>query len=1222
MMKAALMKGNFASGGVSLAVAFVTFVLLAMGLAELLICGVAAYTIDRELADITSADQRQRLKAINSSVVSFMHRQGSILQDHARFPLMTQAAMQPESYLERISDFMGTLSFLGKKYQLVLLDCYGETMSSTMSHPRFDYAQEPWVLNRQNETELYVCSVSQINESFFWRFATPILYGGLTQGFLVAEIPLAEIYEVPQLDDLLGNAQLEILYRGKAVSMAGVATGDVLESDVEATGLTLRYTRNAAKITAARNATILGILSLFSIWMVVTITIAAWIGRKVFVSPLEVLRDMTSVLTYEVEGAVVHKRSVIREINLLWADFGIMTEKIRTREQRLQKMNADLETRVQERTGALLKSHEELADAAQQWQETFDSAQDAILVYDKDLTVVKANHSAQILLDQTSRQLMGQSHTEVFRRCFRSDACPVRQMCEIRQHHEAEIQSFDEEKWLLSSADPILDQHGAFCGAVHFVRDITQDRKMRDELRQGHLRLELVLKGADLGMWDWDIRTGEVVFNRRWAEMLGYDLSEIEPHVRSWEKLVHPEDMSVTTRLLNAHLTGQSASYESEHRLRTKRNGWRWILDRGRVVEWDSAGKPSRMTGTHLDITEQKELVRKLVENESNLRSFFDSVENMVSVMDMQGTLIEVNKSLSTRLGYQAEELIGESILTLHPKEYCEEAKKVLQRMLEGQAKHCPLPLITKTGMCIPAETYVVKGIWSGQAVLFGVTKDISELRQSEERFSKAFHSSAALMAISTLEDGRFIEINECFLRTVGYTREEVIGKTSASLALFVDAEERETIMRAIHEQKRVRECELKVRTKTGGTRDVLFSADVLHLQDAAYLLSVANDVTELRGNQKKLHESERRLRALIETIPDLVWLKDVAGVYLACNPRFERFVGARETEITGMTDHDFIDQDLADSFRHSDQRAISEDRPVADEAELTYADDGHTELVEAIRAPVRNADGRLIGILGIARDITYRKQSEVALRRAHDTLEERVRDRTRQLQRSQHQLRELYSRLQSAQERDRRQISREIHDELGTVLTTLKYDVAWVKRKSDRLSAGVLEKLDAMSASIDSIIDSVQNICTNLRPGLLDDMGLSAAIEWQVAKLSRTAGFAYEADLDEGVEIDRDSSTVMFRVFQELMTNILRHAKADRVLVGLKQQAEEVVLTVRDNGIGITDEQIRDSGALGLIGIRERVAIYNGTFKITGVPGKGSTATVTIRDNKEVLGQ
>jgi len=270
----------------------------------------------------------------------------------------------------------------------------------------------------------------------------------------------------------------------------------------------------------------------------------------------------------------------------------------------------------------------------------------------------------------------------------------------------------------------------------------------------------------------------------------------------------------------------------------------------------------------------------------------------------------------------------------------------------------------------------------------------------------------------------------------------------------------------------------------------------------------------------------------------------------------------------------------------------------------------------------VRNAEGRLIGILGIARDITYRKQSEVALRQAHDTLEERVRQRTRQLQRSQHQLRELYSRLQSAQERDRRQISREIHDELGTVLTALKYDVVWVRRKSENISPKVLDKLDVMSKSIDSIIDTVQNICTHLRPGLLDDMGLSAAIEWQITKLSQTAGFAFKVDLDEGVELELDGATTMFRVFQELLTNILRHAEADRVLVSLKQQSREVVLEVRDNGIGISDEQVRASSALGLIGIRERVAIHGGTFRIKGVSGEGSTAKVTIPTMKETIDQ
>ena len=366
------------------------------------------------------------------------------------------------------------------------------------------------------------------------------------------------------------------------------------------------------------------------------------------------------------------------------------------------------------------------------------------------------------------------------------------------------------------------------------------------------------------------------------------------------------------------------------------------------------------------------------------------------------------------------------------------------------------------------------------------------------------------------------------------------------------------------------------------------------------------------------LSNSERRLRTLIETIPDLVWLKDVDGVYLACNPKFERFFGAKEKDIIGKTDYDFVDKNLADFFRMNDKKALAAGQPVINEEEIVYADDGHRECLETVKTCLLDSKGAVIGVLGIARDITERKKSATALQQAHDSLEEKVQKRTVELQRSRVQLRSLYAKLQAAQESERKQISREIHDELGTVLTGFKYDLSWVQRKITNPSAVITEKINTMSKTVDSIIGTVQKICAQLRPGLLDDMGLAAAIEWQANKFAKMGEFVCKTDLDENIDLEQDCSTVLFRIFQELLTNILRHAKADKVQISLKQQGSKVVLAVEDNGIGIGKEQILDSRSLGLIGMRERVIIYGGSFEIKGSPGEGTIATVIIPIEKK----
>lgn len=168
-------------------------------------------------------------------------------------------------------------------------------------------------------------------------------------------------------------------------------------------------------------------------------------------------------------------------------------------------------------------------------------------------------------------------------------------------------------------ASPILDDAGDTAGTVVIFRDQSVERAGRRALQESRERMELALRGAELGTWDWDVRTGATVFNERWAEMLGYTLDEIVPDVSSWQRLLHPDDAPETMERLNAHLEGRTDQYESEHRTRHKSGGWVWVLDRGRVIERDEQGAPLRAAGTHLDITERKEVAEALRAREVRL---------------------------------------------------------------------------------------------------------------------------------------------------------------------------------------------------------------------------------------------------------------------------------------------------------------------------------------------------------------------------------------------------------------------------------------------------------------------------------------------------------------------------------------------------------------------------------------------------------------------------
>jgi signal transduction histidine kinase len=217
-------------------------------------------------------------------------------------------------------------------------------------------------------------------------------------------------------------------------------------------------------------------------------------------------------------------------------------------------------------------------------------------------------------------------------------------------------------------------------------------------------------------------------------------------------------------------------------------------------------------------------------------------------------------------------------------------------------------------------------------------------------------------------------------------------------------------------------------------------------------------------------------------------------------------------------------------------------------------------------------------------------------------------------LRHSRGQLRNLSSHLESIREEERTRLAREIHDELGQALTALKMDIFWLNKHLVKETDSILKKTRSMEGLIDATIRTVQRLSGELRPGLLDDLGLAAAIEWQAEEFQDRTGITCEVAVNlQEASLSRDRVTAIFRIFQETLTNVARHARASRVDVLLDTQGDQIVLEVKDNGRGITDNEIKDPKAFGLIGMRERVLVLNGDCVISGRPGNGTTIVVYV---------
>jgi len=239
---------------------------------------------------------------------------------------------------------------------------------------------------------------------------------------------------------------------------------------------------------------------------------------------------------------------------------------------------------------------------------------------------------------------------------------------------------------------------------------------------------------------------------------------------------------------------------------------------------------------------------------------------------------------------------------------------------------------------------------------------------------------------------------------------------------------------------------------------------------------------------------------------------------------------------------------------------------------------------------------GKLRYVLNVWNDITARKQAEEELRESKE------------------RLRSLADYLQSVRENERTAIAREIHDELGQALTGLNIDLSWLAKKVPENEKVLLDKIRAMSEMTTQTIRTVQRISTDLRPGLLDDLGLVAAIEWQTEEFKNRTGIRCTLTIDpEDITIDDRRSTSLFRILQETLTNVTRHAQSTQVYVSLQEKDRGLELMVKDNGTGISEEHVFDPKSLGLIGIRERAYQWGGEVKINGSPGKGTTVVVRM---------
>jgi PAS domain S-box-containing protein len=373
-------------------------------------------------------------------------------------------------------------------------------------------------------------------------------------------------------------------------------------------------------------------------------------------------------------------------------------------------------------------------------------------------------------------------------------------------------------------------------------------------------------------------------------------------------------------------------------------------------------------------------------------------------------------------------------------------------------------------------------------------------------------------------------------------------------------------------------------------------------------------------------HAWRNQLELLLASTGEGIYGIDLDGRCVFINRAGAEMLGYRPEQVLGRNMHDLMHHTRADGSHYPAEQcpiyqAFRQGEPCRLDSDVLWRADGTSFYAEYSSYPILDRD-RITGAVVTFVDISERKHADEQLRRAHDELEQRVAERTRELSdalaelaRSNERLRRLSAHLQSVREDERTRIAREIHDELGSVLVALKLDLGWMKA---RLAAQpeLVAKTAAMAGLIDTAVTEVGRIITDLRPSILDHQGLWAAMEWYAQEFLQATGLRGRLNMSVAPQVpvpDGELATAAYRIFQEILNNVARHANATAVDMQVQADAGALTLKVRDNGCGITLEQLRQTRSHGVLGMSERARYFGGRFAIGPAASGGTRVRVWL---------
>jgi PAS domain S-box-containing protein len=684
---------------------------------------------------------------------------------------------------------------------------------------------------------------------------------------------------------------------------------------------------------------------------------------------------------------------------------------------------------------------------------------------------------------------------------------------------------------------------------------------------------------------------GQIVLaNPALAEMLGYD---------------SPEQLRALDLARDVYLHGDErralvARYEHADRPWSVEVQWKKRDGTPLWVHISAHATPNEGGGARYfeafvqDVTERRRAEEALRQSEARYRALASNLPDAsVFLFDHDLRYLVADGTNFKASGLSKEALEGRTIWDVLPADLCERLAPRYRAVLAGEAVQFEE---TYNDRQYDVHLLPIRGAGGDVIYGMGVSVDITERHRAQARLAENEMRMRAIIdaepeCVKLLDaQGRLLTMNPAGLAMVeADALEQVVGE---SILAVVAPEFRDAfadLMRRVF-QGESGTLEFEV-VGLRGTRRLL-DTHAVPLRDPAgritALLGITRDITDRKRTERALRESEERLRLVTRATNDAVWDWDLATDTVWWGDGFHNLFG-------------YAAHEIEPSFEAWHNRLHPEDRERVIERIRSTIDTGLTFWVDEYRflrrdgtyadiydrGYVIHADGRPVRMVGSMMDVTDRKRAEG-------------------------QLRGLAARLEAIREEERTRIAREIHDQLGQALTALKMDLAWLAKKLPPRGTALRSKLEGMEGVIDGTMDAMHRIVAELRPGVLDDLGLPAAIRWLASEFQdRTHIRCTTSVTGEEPVVATGQATAVFRILQEALTNVARHARARHVDIRFHVLPTALELVVADDGRGITPDEAQNRRTLGILGIRERAATWHGQVTVLGEAGRGTTLRV-----------